>query len=70
MRVLKRTLTPFASVADQLAGELYGKGNTALEAACDTLCAELRGQLGRSTALDFTAGCAAMVRERIAATNR
>jgi hypothetical protein len=55
-----------ATFADQLAGELTGKGDAALEAACGTLRAELSRQLPESMAFGLTAGFAALVRDRLA----
>ncbi|MGA2492002.1 MAG: hypothetical protein ABSF67_03525 [Roseiarcus sp.] len=51
-----------------MALDLARKGDAALEAACDTLRAELRRQLPESMAFGLTAGFASMVRERMAAT--
>ncbi len=66
---IKAFLSPHAGdFADKLALELAGKGDAALEAACDTLRGELRRQLPESMAFGLTAGFASMVRERMAAT--
>jgi len=65
---IKAFLSPHAAdFADQMARELAGKGDAALEAACNTLHAELGRQLPESMAFGLTTGFAALVRERMAA---
>jgi hypothetical protein len=52
---------------NQMARELAGKGDAALEAACDTLREALRGEgFSESMAFGLAAGFACMVRERMA----